>query len=287
MSRSGAGDRRSDHPTASGPGGVTRMRLAVLGGSSASPNTGAGCSGYLVRAGSTTLLIDPGPGTLQELRKHADFRTLSAVVVSHLHLDHTLDLLALRHALAYNPVPARGPVPVWLPPGGTEWLARAVAPFDACDEPGVFARTVDPCDYDPDAPLAVGPLTVRFAPAVHRLPTWAMRVEETVSGVALGYTADTGPSADLSLLTGVDLLLAEATLPDDDPTPADQRHSLTAEDAGRLATRVGAGRLVLTHLWEELGFERAMASARRAYAGPIDRARPGLAFEAGSETGND
>ena len=263
------------------------MRLTVLGGSAASPNSGAGCSGYLVRSGTAALLVDPGPGTLPELRRHADFRSLSAVVVSHLHLDHVLDLLALRHALAYNPLPAPGPVPVWLPPGGAAWLAEAVAPFDACDEPGVFASTVSVGEYDPEGCLAVGGLAVRFTPAVHWLPTWAMRVEDAATGAALGYTADTGPSADLRLLAGIDLLLAEATLPDDDPTPPERRRSLTGEDAGRLATRLGAGRLVLTHLWEERGFDAALASARRAYPGPIDLARPGLTLPIGRESDSE
>ena len=92
-----------------------------------------GCAGLLVQTDRTRLVLDLGPGTLQELRRHTDFRTLDAVIVSHMHVDHVLDLLALRHALAYNPLPAPAPVPVWLPPGGAELLAQATAPFDACD----------------------------------------------------------------------------------------------------------------------------------------------------------
>jgi ribonuclease BN (tRNA processing enzyme) len=118
------------------------MRLTVLGGSSASPNVGAGCSGYLVETPGTRLVLDLGPGTLPELRRHADFRRLDGIVISHPHLDHVLDLLALRHALAYNPIPAPAPVPVWLPPDGTDLLARAAAPFDACESPGRFAATL-------------------------------------------------------------------------------------------------------------------------------------------------
>ena len=147
------------------------MKLTVLGGSAASPNAGMGCSGYLIETASARFVLDLGPGTLPELRRHADFRTLDAIVVSHMHLDHVLDLLALRHALAYNPVQAPRPVPVWLPPGGAELLSRAVAPFDVCDEPGVFARTVRIREYDPTLPLPVGDATVTFAPTVHDLPS--------------------------------------------------------------------------------------------------------------------
>ena len=84
------------------------MRLTILGGSAASPNAGMGCAGLLVLTDRTRLVLDLGPGTLQELRRHTDFRTLDAVIVSHMHVDHVLDLLALRHALAYNPLPAPG-----------------------------------------------------------------------------------------------------------------------------------------------------------------------------------
>src|SRR3954447_24372972 len=136
------------------------MRLTVLGGSAASPNSGAGCSGYLLQTAGASVWIDPGPGTLQELRRHVDFRRLDAVLVSHMHLDHVLDLLALRHALAYNPISAPAPIPVWLPPGGAAFLARAVAPIDECDEPGRFASTVDVHEYDPSACLTIGDCAV-------------------------------------------------------------------------------------------------------------------------------
>ncbi len=252
------------------------MRLTVLGGSAASPNTGMGCSGYLVEAGRTRVAIDLGPGTLLELRKHADFRTLDAVIISHMHLDHLLDLLALRHALAYNPIAAPRPVPVWLPPGGTAFLARATAPFDACDAPGRFAATVAVAEYDPEQPLPIGELVVTFAPTVHYLPAWAMRIRGHGGG-DLGYTADTGPTADLvGFFQGVGLLIAEATLLDEGNEPTGERGSLTAAEAGALATASGAGRLLLSHIWEERGFTAARDQAATTYPGPIALAIPGL-----------
>jgi len=251
----------------------------VLGGSAASPNAGAGCSGYLVEEGETRLWLDPGPGTLQELRRHTDFRTLGAVLVSHMHVDHVLDLLALRHALAYNPVPAPGPVPVWLLPRGSAVLARAVAPFDECDEPGRFAATVDVDEYDPDRPLEIGELSVTFARTVHYVPAWAMRIEAR-NGASLGYTGDTGPSANLdNLFREVSVLVAEATLLTADGRDVGIRGSLTASEAGALAQASGADRLVLTHMSEERGFDEALRRAAVHFGGPIERARPGLSLE--------
>lgn len=255
------------------------MRLTILGGAAASPNAGMGCSGYLVESGEARLLLDPGPGTLAELRRHADFRTLDAVIVTHLHLDHVLDLLALRHALAYNPIPAPGPVPVWLPPGGSRFLERAAAPFDECEAPGRFAATVRVREYDPDRPLTVRDCVVTFAPAVHDVPAWAMRIAGG-DGSSLGYTGDTGPAARLErFFAEVDVLLAEATLRSALGRDAATRGSLTAAEAGALARAAGAARLVLTHLWEEYGFEPARQAAAAVFDGPVEVARPGLAIE--------
>jgi ribonuclease BN (tRNA processing enzyme) len=257
------------------------MRVTVLGGSSASPNPGAGCSGYLVEtAGGTRLVLDLGPGTLPELRRHADMRTLDGIVVSHMHLDHVLDLLALRHALAYNPRPAVAPIPVWLPPGGEQLLARAAAPFDECDAPGVFAATVDVQEYDPDQALTIGDAIVTFAPAVHYVPAWAMRVTARDGGGDLAYTGDTGPSASLAtFFDGAAVVIAEATLLEAGDQRFAERRSLTAAEAGELARAAGATVLVLTHLWEEVGFAAYQQRAAATFPGRLDIARPGLTVE--------
>ena len=251
------------------------MRLTVLGGSAASPNTGAGCAGFLVQRGGTSVVLDMGPGTLPELRRHADFRTLSAVVISHMHVDHVLDLIALRHALAYNPVSPPGPVPLWLPPGGADILAQVTAPFDRCDDPGTFTSTVSVQEYDPARPLQVGELEVHFQRTVHILPAWAMRIAAPEGD--LGYTADGGPTSDWGhLLRGVRLLIAEATLIEPGERPVEKRGSLTATEAGALAQRCGAETLLLAHMWEELGFATAYDLAAAAFSGEIVLARPGL-----------
>ena len=252
------------------------MRLTILGGSAATPNAGMGCAGLLVEHETTRIVLDLGPGTLLELRKHADFRTLDAVIISHMHVDHVLDLLALRHALAYNPIPSPAPVPVWLPPGGRSLLEAATAPFDTCDEPGRFTSTVDVAEYDPDAPLIVGDVTITFAPTVHYIPAWAMRIR-AAGAMDLGYTGDTGPSAPLAgFFMGVGVLVAEATLVESGPEPFTARGSLTAAEAGALAAASGAETLVLTHIWEEFGHVTARDQAATVFSGDIARAVPGL-----------
>lgn len=255
------------------------MRLTVLGGSGASPNAGAGCSGYLVETATSRIVLDLGPGTLAELRRHTDFRHLDGIVISHLHVDHVLDLLALRHALAYNPISAPAPIAVWLPPGGIEFLARATAPWDESDEPGRFAATIDVAEYDPNQEITVGDTTISFAPAVHYVPAWAMRIAS--DGAAdLGYTADTGPAAELApFFSGVGVLVAGTGLLEPSAEPFAKRGLLTATEAGELGRSADARTLILTHLWQELGFDRYRAVAASAFPGRLEVAHPGLAVE--------
>jgi len=258
------------------------MRVTVLGGSAAGTNTGQGCSGFLVETGrgetggGTRVVLDLGPGTVPELRRHTDYRTLDAVVLSHLHLDHTLDVAALRWLLAYNPRPALRPVPLWLPPGGRAFLTRLASAFaEPGAEEGFFDAVFAVAEYDPSRELAVGDATLTFAPTVHYVPCWAVRVG--AGGPPLAYTADTGPAADLSPVAGgAGLLIAEATLPEPPPDADPTRGHLSASEAAAMAAGAGASRLLLTHVWEEYGLESYAAAARAHFAGPVEVARPGL-----------
>lgn len=262
------------------------MRVIVLGGAAAGGNTGQGCSGYYVEVEQTRLVLDLGPGTLLELRKHTDFRTLDGVVLSHLHVDHILDVIALRFALAYNPVEPPGPVPLWLPPGAAVFfrqLAVAFAPPALAREEAeqFFAQVFSVAEYDPAQPLTIGQATLTFAQTVHYLPTLAMRVAGGGSG-DLVYTADTGPAARLDTFAqGAATLIAEATYPrlDSPAEPWDERGHLTAEEAAELAAAAGADTLVLTHLWEELDFAAYRQHAAAVYPGRIEIAYPGLTLD--------
>ena len=254
------------------------MRLTVLGGSAAGPNTGQGCSGYLVETGSTRLVLDLGPCTLPELRRHADFRTLDGIVASHLHVDHVLDLVALRFALAYNPQRPPGPVALWLPPGGRAFLDRLAHAFA---EPGkaeqFFPSVFAIAEYEPARSLRVGDCRLDFAPTVHYVPCWAIRVADDSGAGDLLYTADTGPTAELAgFASGARVVIAEATLLEPTPEPFESRGHLTAGEPAALARTAGAETLVLTHLWEERGREHLRTRAATSFPGRIELAHPGL-----------
>ncbi len=97
------------------------MRLTVLGKSPSWQDAGGACSGYLLEDDETTVLIDCGNGVFGKLREQIDYVDVDAVVISHLHADHFLDLIPYAYALptrrASSRCPCRrGPAPT-TPPG--------------------------------------------------------------------------------------------------------------------------------------------------------------------------
>jgi ribonuclease BN (tRNA processing enzyme) len=256
------------------------VKLTVLGGSAAGCNTGAGCSGYLVESGDSCLVVDLGPGTFQELRKHTDFRRLDGIVITHFHVDHIMDLPALRFALAYNPVPPPARIPLWVPPGGTQVLlrlARALTEEDLAAD--FFPLVFEVMEYEPQARLRIRSVDVSFAPTVHYVPCWAMRISASGASGDLVYTADSGPAAELATFASdCAVLVAESTLLVPSDEPYETRGHLTAEEAGALARDARAATLVLTHMWEELDPAASQAVAARTFDGRIELASPGLSL---------
>ena len=250
------------------------MRVTVLGGFAGLASTGAGASGYLVQHAGTSIVVDLGPGTLAELRRQVDIRSLDAIIVSHGHLDHVSDLPGLHHVLRFSPTPMPRRVPLLVPPGAAR---QFVLWRDAM--PGWDDEALAIAEYDPSVESTVGGITVRFAPTVHPLQAWATRFSAPGAG-SIGYTADTGPSADLvPLFQGIGVLIAEATLIEADE-PAETRGHLTAAEAGELAARANASTLILSHRWEEFEDATLITEAGKAFGGTIELGVPSLTVDA-------
>lgn len=252
------------------------LTLTILGGSAAGPNPGQGCSGYLVSHRQTSVVLDLGPGTLPQLRWHTNFRELDAVVLSHLHLDHMLDVLALRFALAYNPVKAGQPLPLWVPPGGAAFFTRLARAFAAETPAAEYLSVFSIREYDPALPLQIGELTIEFHATAHFVPCWAMRVSNGIDA-PLFYSADTGPGARLAeFAAGSRVAVVEGTDPHGEQRPRHERGHLSPAEAGRLARDAGAEILVLSHLWSENDQFAAQRSASQEFPGRVLLATPGL-----------
>lgn len=257
------------------------LQLTCLGGAAAWPNPGQGCSSFLVEAGSTSILVDAGPNTLLELRKHIKYSTLDAIIISHCHADHILDLVPYRYGLVYGPERPETPVPLWLPPGGVQQINRLAAALGSdAEQPADFWTTVfNPMEYAPVDELSIGSVTISFQRTEHAVECYAMRLHGP-DLASLTYTADTGSIDNLvAFAKNCDILVAEGTLPESDDASTGAGHLMPSQ-AGLLAALAGARRLVISHLWAERPDEEVMQAARQTYSGDILIAKPGLVIDA-------
>ncbi|MDP9293203.1 MAG: MBL fold metallo-hydrolase [Actinomycetota bacterium] len=263
------------------------MRITVLGKSPSWQDAGGACSGYLVEDDGTVLLLDCGNGVFSKLRLFRDYIEVDAVLVSHLHADHFLDLVPYSYALTY--APQQQPVPVAGYPGtDTPARPRLIAPRGAR---ACFRRVVgswgnadlienafDLEEYDDTSTVAVGPLRATFREVPHFTTTYASDFTSTNGSGRFTYGADCRPGPELvEVARGTDLLIVEATLPRPERTGI--RGHMTPAEAGEHARRAGAKRVVLTHISDELDAEWARESGSDAFGAPVDVAREGAVYE--------
>ncbi len=246
------------------------LDLVVLGAGPAY-TTRAGSSGaaYLVRSGRTSILLDLGQGSFPRLAAVIEPSSLSAAVVSHLHPDHFIDLIPLRHYLAY-----------WFRPGRR---LRVLAPdglatrIDALHAQAGFTATA--LDVEPFAPgvVTIGDLTLEARRVTHTDDSHAVRVAPSGGGAGLVYSGDCGRAEDLApLIHDGDTLLVEVSF-GEGPVPPEVTH-LDAPSIAALVRRHALGRVLLTHL--QMGFDgsRTVAIVQEATTAPVSLVEPGDTF---------
>ena len=250
------------------------LALTVLGGSPAWPNPGQAASGYVVEGDRGRVLVDCGSGIAAELRAH-DPGPLDAVVITHFHADHCFDLVPLHYAYRYGSWRER-PAPVlYLPPGGRQTLDTMASIWGGSLE--TFAAAFELLEFDPRGGVVVGDLHFRFAQSLHYTTCYSVEISSP-SGTIV-YSGDSGPTERLvEFARDADLFLCEAALRNGSVDGEDRGH-LDAREAGVIAARAGAARLVLTHVPAENGDDEVLSQARQAYEGPVELARPGLRCE--------
>ena len=264
------------------------MRLTVLGKSPSWQDAGGACSGYLLQEGRTTVLVDCGNGVFSKMRQFVDYVDVDAVVISHLHADHFLDLVPFSYALTYAPRQQPVPVPPWpgtdrparprliCPPGSVDTFRQVVGAWGNED---LIENAFEIEEYEESSTPGVGPLSFAFRSVPHFTETFAISVDSAANGGGrLAYGADSSPSEDLvEFVKGCELLIIEATLPR--PERTGMRGHLTPEEAGEHARAAAARRVVLTHISDELDATWARQQASAAFGAPVEVAREGAVYE--------
>jgi ribonuclease BN (tRNA processing enzyme) len=214
-----------------------------------------------VRAGDAIIWMDCGNGSFANLQQHVNPSDLTAVVITHAHADHCVDIYGL-HVL-YKWGLDRRNLPVYAPEGVEKTLE------------GIVGEWTDTFDWrlvgDGDR-ATIGEAELKFARTDHPLPTVGVDLE--CRGKRLVYTADTGPGWSVEAFRpGADLVLSEATYQHDDiRSPI----HLSARQAGEAARAAKARRLMLTHLWPSLDPVASVEEGSDAFGHAVTLAAPHL-----------
>ena len=253
---------------------VSGLSITVLGCAGTWASADSACSGYLLSHGPTRIWVDCGPGTLSALQWHVGLAELDAMVVTHEHPDHCMELPVVRNALRYGLGIER--VPLYAPRGVLALLEQLVG-----------SRGITP-SFNPkmigDRSVAmIGTLRIEFSRTDHPVETLAVRAEASDGSTgAIVYSADTGPGWSLTRFgDGIDLAVVEATVLAEAIGDTGGVH-LTAEQAGADAKAAGVRRLVVTHVTPTGDPEAHRAEAERAFGAPVELARPHETFTVGA-----
>jgi ribonuclease BN (tRNA processing enzyme) len=246
------------------------LTLDILGaGPAYSDRAGSSGAAYLVRSGGTAVLLDLGQGSFPRLTAAIEPSTLDAVVISHLHPDHFVDLVPLRHYLAYQFHPRRR-IRVIAPPGLEARLDGLHA------EPGFTALALD-LEPHPEDRGRIGELTLESRPVTHTAESRAIRVAPAAGGPGLVYSGDCGRAEDLRpLVRAGDTLLVEVSF-GNGPVPTGVNH-LDAPAIAALVGTLDVRQVLLTHL--QMGFEPgpAVATVTAATGGAVHLVHPGESY---------
>ena len=243
------------------------MELTVVGAGPAYTNRlGATGAAYLLRTPGSALLLDLGQGSFPRLMASIEASELAAILISHLHPDHFIDLVPLRHYLCYF-FPTRRRARVLAPKGLDDRL-------DALHgQPGFTAQALDVEPLSEGA-RRIGEFTVEARLVTHTEESYGFRVAEGDDRPGIVYSGDCGRADDLRLLLRPgDTLLTEVSF-GPGPIPPGALH-LNAEAVGRLAAAADAGRVLLTHL--QMGHDESATidAVRALYDGTVELMQPG------------
>ncbi len=248
--------------------------MTVAGSSCSIPRPGRACSSYVIEAAGRAIVADLGTGAFANVLRVRAAESIDAVIISHMHADHFIDIIPMRYALKYGDRTNDRRVVLYLPPDGEAVLRTLVSAFASESHHDFIGEVFDVRTYQPGRPLRVGDASLRFTPTSHYIPTFALRCD--AGGASITYSADTAPDDAVARLAyESSVFFCEATL-----SPAGEaelpRGHLSAREAATLARSGNVARLVLTHYPASADVASLAGQAGALYDGPIDVADDGF-----------
>lgn len=241
------------------------MRLTLLGTGCPVVSTERYGPAQVIRHGEACFLIDCGSGVTQRLLAAGlSGRDLDAVLLTHLHSDHIVDLFQLVISSWHQG--RERPQRVYGPPGTkayvkglmTLWRPELEQRIAHERRPSTAALEIEVEEIGPGPVLSVGGLSAVALEVDHKPVRHAFGFICTAAGRRLVVSGDTRPCPALAeAATGADLLLHEVFVHREMPAVPGVRSAETvanvasyhtlSEQVGKIAATAGVGCLALTH----------------------------------------
>jgi ribonuclease BN (tRNA processing enzyme) len=247
------------------------MHITVLGSGTAVPSKDRASPSLAVWVRHEPVVLDLGPGALRQMaRAGIHHETLRHIFFTHLHPDHTADLVHFLFATRSPDVlPQRAPVSMAGASGFKAFIVRLQEAWGDWLTLPDGLLTIDEIAPSERLERKYDGFTVTTSPVVHTPQSLAYRLGDR-EGASVVYSGDTGYcEALVDLSVDADLLVLEASFPEGH----DVAGHLSPVDAGRVAMEAGVERLVLTHFYPQVLATDIEAQCRRFFKGELILAR--------------
>jgi len=238
------------------------IELIPLGTGTAVPSLDRSSSACLLRVSGLNVLIDCGGGTVRRLLEAGvTYHDIDLLLLTHLHPDHTADLVPLLFACRYHTDPRVRALTLVGGQGTEKFLGQ----LDA-----TFGRHLFSSYYDLTITEVArknwqwNDIAFTASPVRHIPGSLAYSIE--FEGKKVSFSGDTGYCTELiELARDSDLFVCECALPDRENPDSHLSPSL----AGKIAAEAGVSRLVLIHFYPEVESEPIYDLVRREFSGQI------------------
>jgi len=251
------------------------MKLTVLGSGTLFPYPNRGNSGYLLKTSKNTILLDGGSGTLRKIADFGfDYSKIDTICYTHLHIDHTFDLIPLLFALKNDKNVKKPKTLNIIAPNSFNIFFEKLYNiyYQWIDSPEI---TININELNPDEYIKINDLNIIAGNTKHTENSISFKITDSLKSIF--YTGDTDYSKDL-ILSGKnsDLVLMECSFPDKNKLS----NHLTPTECGKLANFMNCKKLILTHFFpiNEGNNELIINTVKQYYKGELILASDGNTY---------
>lgn len=243
------------------------MKLTILGSGTGFPSASRGGPGHLVQSGDRYLVMDLGMGTLSKLAQlDISLAQIGPILISHLHPDHTAELVSLLFALKNLNIKRSKRLQLFGCRGFIHLMEKLEGIYGDWIRPTEFDLQIQEMEKDE---VFLEDFQIISIPVEHTESSVGFRLTDS-SGKILAYSGDTDYCPALVELTkNADLAIMDCSFPDHKKCPG----HMTPSEVGKIAQKSGCKRVVLTHFYPECDGEDLVGQCRDYFSGEVSEAQ--------------